>query len=79
MPNTVLVVVATNARMDRAWCHRAASRIQDGIARAVSPAHTLHDGDVGFFVSAGALEPQLDVVLQLTQEVVSDAIRSVAR
>jgi L-aminopeptidase/D-esterase-like protein len=78
LPNTVLAVAATNARMERAWCHRAATRIQDGIARAVSPAHTLHDGDVGFFVSAGEVEPQLDVILHLTQEVVSDAIRSVA-
>ena len=79
LPNTVLVVVATNARLDRAWCHRAAARIQDGIARAVSPAHTLHDGDVGFFVSAGDVEPRHDVILHLTQEVTSEAIRSVAR
>ncbi len=78
VPNTVLAVAATNARMDRSWCHRAAMRIQDGIARAVNPAHTLHDGDVGFFVSAGEVEPRLDVVLHLTQEAVSAAIRSVA-
>ncbi|MBW2263309.1 MAG: P1 family peptidase [Deltaproteobacteria bacterium] len=60
VPNTVLVVAATNARMDRSW-----------IARAVNPAHTLHDGDVGFFVSAGDAEAQHDVVFQLTSEAVS--------
>jgi L-aminopeptidase/D-esterase-like protein len=65
--------------MDRSWCHRAAARIPDGIARAVNPAHTLHDGDVGFFVSAGDVEPQHDVVFHLTQEAVSAAIRSVAK
>jgi L-aminopeptidase/D-esterase-like protein len=78
-PNTILTVVATNGRLTRSMCHRAAMRIPEGIARAVRPAHTLHDGDTGFFVSCGDVEASPDVVFQLTAEVVSEAIRSVAR
>jgi L-aminopeptidase/D-esterase-like protein len=79
VPNTILVVAATNASMDRAWCHRAAQRIPDGIARAVHPSRTLHDGDVGFFVSAGQIEAPPDVVFHLASAVTSAAIRSVGQ
>lgn len=78
VPNTILVVAATNAGLDRPLCHLAAARIPDGIARAVRPAHTLHDGDVGFFVSAGEVEAPVDVVFHLASEATSAAIRSVA-
>jgi len=77
-PSTVLVVAATNARLDRSLCHLAAARIQDGIARAVLPARTLHDGDVGFFVSAGPAAASPDVVFHLAAVATSAAIRSVA-
>jgi len=77
--NTVLVVVATDAIMDRTWCHRAAARIPDGIARAVMPAHTLHDGDVGFFVSAGETLADADIVFHLTATTTAEAIRNAAR
>ncbi len=79
MPNTILCVVATTGCLTRDMCTRAASRIPDGIARAVNPAHTLHDGDTGFFVSCGAVDADPDVIFHLTMEVVADAIRSVAR
>jgi L-aminopeptidase/D-esterase-like protein len=78
VPNTVLAVVATNGRLTRTMCTRAAARIPDGIARAIRPAHTLHDGDTGFFVSTGAVEAEPDVVFQLTMESVVTAIRAVA-
>jgi L-aminopeptidase/D-esterase-like protein len=79
VPNTILAVAATDAGLDRSMCHRAAMRIPDGIARAVHPAHTLHDGDVGFFVSAGEVRADPDVVFHLTSEATSEAIRSVSR
>ncbi len=77
-PNTVLVAVATSGRLDKAWCHRAASRIQDDIARAVFPSRTKHDGDAGFFVSCGNDPADLDLVLYLVSEVTAAAIRGVA-
>lgn len=46
--NTTLVVVATNARLDKAHLARVAAMAHDGLARAIRPAHTSVDGDVVF-------------------------------
>jgi L-aminopeptidase/D-esterase-like protein len=51
--NTVLVVVATDAVLDRAQLRRLAEAAHDGIARAVQPAHTLLDGDTAFALATG--------------------------
>ena len=54
--NTTLVVVATNARLDKAQATRLAVMANDGLSRAVRPAHTPGDGDVIFALATGALE-----------------------
>jgi len=51
--NTTLVVVATDAPVDRATLTKLAGTSHDGMARAVRPVHTLGDGDVVFAVSTG--------------------------
>jgi len=51
--NTVIGVVATNARLDLAQAHRLAGAGQDGLAFAVRPAHQLVDGDTVFGVATG--------------------------
>ncbi|WP_211876661.1 P1 family peptidase [Pseudarthrobacter albicanus] len=53
--NTTLVVVATNAVLDKAECKRTASAAHAGIARALNPSHTLADGDTVFALATGAL------------------------
>jgi L-aminopeptidase/D-esterase-like protein len=52
--NTVLGVVATNAKLDKAQSTRVAQMAHDGIARAVVPSHTLYDGDTIFALNTGA-------------------------
>ncbi|HEX2140730.1 MAG TPA: P1 family peptidase, partial [Candidatus Limnocylindria bacterium] len=47
----VLVVLATDATLDRAECRKLAELAHDGLARSISPAHTLLDGDVAFALS----------------------------
>ena len=54
--NTVLVVVATDARMEKHECTRMAGAAHDGMARAVSPVHQYVDGDVAFALATGARE-----------------------
>jgi L-aminopeptidase/D-esterase-like protein len=54
--NTTLAVVATNARLDKSELKRVAMMAQDGIARAVRPAHTPFDGDLVFATASGAIE-----------------------
>jgi L-aminopeptidase/D-esterase-like protein len=52
--NTTLGVVACNADLTTAECKRVAMMAQDGIARAVRPAHTPFDGDTIFALASGA-------------------------
>ena len=52
--NTTIAVVATDAALAKADAQRMATAAQDGIARAVVPAHTPNDGDLVFGVATGA-------------------------
>lgn len=53
--NTTLGVVACSADLTTVECKRIAMMAQDGIARAVRPAHTPFDGDTLFALSSGAV------------------------
>ncbi len=54
--NTTLGVVACNADLTTAECKRVAMMAQDGIARAVRPAHTPLDGDTIFALASGEVK-----------------------
>jgi L-aminopeptidase/D-esterase-like protein len=58
--NTVIGVVATNARLTKEGCNRVASMAHDGLARAIFPAHTLYDGDTIFALATGAHDLPVD-------------------
>ena len=60
--NTTIAIVATNATLTKAECHRVATAAHDGIARACVPAHTPNDGDLVFALTTGA-RPAADVLL----------------
>ncbi len=53
LANTTIAVVATNARLDKAWCRRLAIMAQDGLSRALRPVHTPADGDAVFAMATG--------------------------
>lgn len=53
--NTTIAVVATDAALSKAACHRVAVAAQDGLARAIRPAHTPLDGDTVFALATGAV------------------------
>jgi L-aminopeptidase/D-esterase-like protein len=50
--NTTIAVVACNADLSSVECKRVAIMAQDGIARAVRPAHTPFDGDTVFALAS---------------------------
>ena len=50
---TTLVVVATDAALDRTELTRVAVRSQGALAACIRPAHTAFDGDTCFAVSCG--------------------------
>ncbi|WP_299565002.1 P1 family peptidase [uncultured Sulfitobacter sp.] len=60
--NTTIAIVATDAELTKAQCHRVATAAHDGIARACVPAHTPHDGDLVFALTTAA-RPAADVML----------------
>jgi L-aminopeptidase/D-esterase-like protein len=51
--NTTIGVVATSATLGKAECLKFASVAQDGLARAIRPAHSMFDGDTIFALSTG--------------------------
>lgn len=80
--NTTIGVVATNARLTKAQMQRVAMMADDGIARAINPAHTPSDGDTMFALSTGQWEGTADLtrIGALAADVVAEAIvRAVAQ
>lgn len=51
--NTTLVVVATNARLNKVQAKKLAQLAQVGMGRALAPANTMFDGDTVFALSVG--------------------------
>ena len=73
-PNTVLVAVATNAGLGRIEAQRMAVMAAAGMARVVSPAHTMFDGDVAFTLSIGNGRADVNALGAAAAEAVARAI-----
>jgi L-aminopeptidase/D-esterase-like protein len=72
--NTVIGVVATNAKLTKAQATKVAQMAHDGIARTIRPAHTMFDGDVVFALSTGSRKADVNIVGAFAVEVVARAI-----
>jgi L-aminopeptidase/D-esterase-like protein len=72
--NTVIAVVATNARFDKAQATKMAQMAQDGLARAIRPAHTMLDGDTIFALATGQKKADVSTVGAYAAEVLAQAI-----
>jgi L-aminopeptidase/D-esterase-like protein len=51
--NTTIGVVATDAVLTKAQAQKIAQMAQDGLGRAIRPAHTMFDGDTIFCLATG--------------------------
>jgi len=74
--NTVIGVVATNARLSKAHVNKVAQMAHDGIARSINPAHTMFDGDTIFALASGEKPSNATVIGTFAAEAVAQAIRS---
>ena len=74
--HTTIAVVATNARLTKTEVNRVALMADDGLARALSPAHTMGDGDTVFALATGRWPGQADasIVGALAADVLAEAI-----
>lgn len=62
--NTTIAIVATDADLNKAQAQRMATAAHDGIARAIVPAHSPHDGDLVFAAATGA-KPLQDTTMDM--------------
>lgn len=61
--NTTIGLVATNAELTKTQATKIAQMAHDGYARAISPVHTMFDGDTIFALSVGERKVQADVTV----------------
>jgi L-aminopeptidase/D-esterase-like protein len=72
--NTVIGVVASNAKLTKPEATKVAQMAQDGVARAIRPAHTMLDGDTLFAMATGEKKTDPSTVGAFAAEVVAQAI-----
>ena len=78
--NTVLAVVATNARLDKEGANLLARMANSGLARVIRPVHTLVDGDTVFALASGEVECDVNLLGAVAADLVARAVvRSVYR
>ncbi len=78
--NTTLVVVATNAELNRQQLTSVAQMTADALARRITPVGTIYDGDVVFAVSVGGATSHSPLSVELlAQQATSEAIERSVR
>jgi len=77
--NTVIAVVATNAKFDKAQATKVAQMAHDGLARTIRPAHTLLDGDTVFALATGQKKADVSTVGAYAAEALAQAIVSAVK
>ncbi len=77
--NTTLVVVATDARLAKGDAALVAQSAHHGVAHAVHPSHTRHDGDLAIVLATGAVDAHLDRLRVAATDVVAAAVRDAVR
>jgi L-aminopeptidase/D-esterase-like protein len=78
---TVIGVIATDAKLDKAQCQRLATMAHDGLARTIRPAHTPADGDTIFALATARREstvPLLTLGAMAAEAVQHAVLRAVA-
>jgi L-aminopeptidase/D-esterase-like protein len=72
--NTVIGVIATNAKFNKPQMTKVAQMAHDGLARVIRPAHTMLDGDTIFALSTGQKRADVSSVGAFAAEVLAKAI-----
>lgn len=77
--NTTLVVVATNAKLDKVQATKLAQLAGLGVARAIDPVNTMSDGDVTIALSVGTAQAPVDSLGVAAAEAVAESILRAVR
>jgi len=74
--NTVIGIVATNAKLSKDATNKVAQMAHNGLSRAIRPAHTMYDGDTIFALATGEIEANVNAIGAFGAEVMAQAIRN---
>lgn len=77
--NTVIGVIATNAKLDKNETNKVAQMAHNGLARTIRPAHTMFDGDTIFALSTGKKGADANIVGAFAAEVMVEAVLRAVR
>jgi L-aminopeptidase/D-esterase-like protein len=77
--NTTLVVVATNARLNKVQANKLAQFASLGMARTIYPVNTMADGDIAFALSLGTLQADINNLGVAAAEAVAQSILRAVR
>ena len=74
LANTTIGVVLTNAALSKSEVTKVAQMAHSGVARAIEPSHTQHDGDTIFALCRGAIKGDVGQVGTMAAYCVTQAI-----
>jgi L-aminopeptidase/D-esterase-like protein len=74
-----LGVIATNAALTKEQANKLAQVGHDGLARVISPVHTMFDGDTVFALSAGVAKADFMAVGVAAVQAIAESIKRAVR
>ncbi|HEY9089173.1 MAG TPA: P1 family peptidase [Anaerolineaceae bacterium] len=74
LQNTVIGVVATNARLNKEEINKVAQMAHNGLALTIRPAHTMLDGDTIFSLATGQRAADVNIVGAFAAQAVAAAV-----
>ena len=74
--NTTISCILTNARLSKNEANILADLAHDGYAEAISPAHTMFDGDAVFVMASGEKEVEFNMMTALIPTLTAKAVRA---
>jgi L-aminopeptidase/D-esterase-like protein len=77
--NTTLVVLATNATLSKVEAAKIAQLAHNGMARTISPVHTMYDGDLTIALSLGGRQADVNALGIAAAEATAQAILRAVR
>jgi L-aminopeptidase/D-esterase-like protein len=72
--NTVIGVVATNAKLTKEEANKVAQMAHNGLALTIRPAHTMFDGDTIFALATNQKRGDVNIIGAFAAEVIAQAI-----
>jgi len=72
--NTTIGVIVTNAKLHKRAASTVAKMADIGMAKVLSPVHTLYDGDITFVLASGQVEADYHTVGLMAEEILIKAI-----